>query len=251
MRKIILILLAVALLQFQSTAQMKDSVVHHAPGKSIFKINLSALIVKNYSFQYELAIGRKTSVALGYRFMSNSNLPFKESIKNSISDPDTKKQVDNFTTSNSAFTPEIRFYLGKKGVFHGFYLAPFARISQYKANMPNFKYTVGSTEETISLSGKLNTTTGGLLLGAQWSLGKSIYLDWWILGPNGGGSNGFIEGKQALNSTEQDAFRKALQDLSIPFTHTNATVDANGGRLDMKGSWAGFRSGGLCLGIRF
>ncbi|MDB5232333.1 MAG: hypothetical protein JWN76_3138, partial [Chitinophagaceae bacterium] len=210
-----------------------------------------SLLVKNYSFQYELAIGRKTSVALGYRFMPNSTLPFISSIKSTINDPDTEKQVDDLTTSNSAFTPEIRFYLGKKGVFHGFYLAPFARISQYKASMPHFNYKVASTDRTIAMNGKLNTTTGGLLMGAQWSLGKTIYLDWWILGLNGGSSNGFIEGKQSLSPMEQDAFRQALKDLEIPFTKTTVTVDANGGRLDMKGSWAGLRGGGLCIGIRF
>ncbi len=102
----------------------------------------------------------------------------------------------------------------------------------------------------MPLSGKLNTFTGGLLLGAQWKLGGKVYLDWWMLGPQYGSSDGTLDGKRALNLQEQQELRNQLQDIEIPFAETTTTVDANGARLDIKGPWAGLRAG-LCLGIRF
>ena len=172
----------------------------------------------------------------------------RNAISNAIDDPDTDRQLDNFETGNVAFTPEIRFYMGKQAM-RGFYLAPFARISSFTAEMP-FEFDVNGTTQTMPLSGKLNTFTGGLLLGAQWKLGGKVYLDWWMLGPQYGSANGLLDGKKALNAQEQTELRKELQDLEIPFAETTTTVDANGARLDIKGPWAGLRAG-LCLGIRF
>jgi hypothetical protein len=100
------------------------------------------------------------------------------------------------------------------------------------------------------LSGKLNTLTGGLLIGAQWKLGGRLYLDWWMLGPQYGSADGKLDGKRSLSTDEQRELRLELQDLEIPFAETTTTVDANGARLDIKGPWAGVRAG-LNLGIRF
>ena len=131
----------------------------------------------------------------------------------------------------------------------GFYIAPFARYSSYTASLP-FEFDVNGSQQTMPLSGNLNTLTGGLLLGAQWKLGGKVYLDWWMLGPQYGSANGTIDGKRALNVQEQQALRDELQDLEIPFAETTTTVDANGATLDIKGPWAGLRAG-LSLGIRF
>ena len=172
----------------------------------------------------------------------------RNAISNAIDDPDTDRQLDNFKTGNVAFTPEIRFYMGKQAM-RGFYIAPFARISSFTAEMP-FEFDVNGTTQTMPLSGKLNTFTGGLLLGAQWKLGGKVYLDWWMLGPQYGSAKGLLDGKKTLNAQEQQELRKELQNLDIPFAETTTTVDANGARLDIKGPWAGLRAG-LCLGIRF
>jgi len=165
-----------------------------------------------------------------------------------INDPATDKQLDQFETSNTAITPEIRFYLGKRAM-RGFYLAPFARYSTYQASLP-FEFNVNGTTQTMPLSGKLNTLTGGLLIGAQWKLGGRVYLDWWMLGPQYGSADGKLDGKRSLSADEQRELRLELQDLQIPFAETTTTVDANGARLDIKGPWAGVRAG-LNLGIRF
>jgi hypothetical protein len=104
--------------------------------------------------------------------------------------------------------------------------------------------------QTMPLSGKLNTFTGGLLLGAQWKLGGKYISTGGCLDHNMVLLMDCMDGKKTLNAQEQQELRNELQDMDIPFAETTTTVDANGARLDIKGPWAGLRAG-LCLGIRF
>lgn len=169
-------------------------------------------------------------------------------ISNMIDDPETTRQLEELKTGNFAFTPEVRFYLGKEAM-RGFYVAPFARYSKFTASMP-FEFDVMGTAQTMPLSGDLKTFTGGIQLGAQWKLGNKLYLDWWMLGPQYGSAKGLLDGKRSLNAQEQQALRDELQDVEIPFADTKTTVDANGARMDISGPWAGLRAG-LSLGVRF
>jgi hypothetical protein len=212
------------------------------------KVNLFAFAFKSVSIQYERQISRKTTVEVTFRTMPKSTLPFKNIFKNAISDTSTSNQLDNFKTGNLAIMPSIRFYVGHKGAYHGFYIAPFVAYTHYTGSLP-YKYYDGDYK-TIPLSGSMNTFTGGFMLGAQWNLSKSVYLDWWILGPHYGISKGSASGKQSLSLTEQDALKYELDNLNIPFTKTTNMVDANGATVYFSGPWAGIRSG-LSLGIRF
>ena len=217
--------------------------------KNIIKLNLFALGLKNISVQYERVLSKRFSFAAGVRFMSKGDIPLKSTFQDLTDNPDTKKQIENITIGNTAFTPELRWYVGKKGAPQGFYIAPYARIAPYTASLP-FLFDDGTVQKEINLAGDLNTFTGGILFGAQWKLGKSLMLDWWILGPNYGSSKGDIAGEKSLTASEQTALRNELANLDIPLTNITYTVDRNGATLNFKGPWAGVRSG-LCLGFRF
>jgi hypothetical protein len=253
MKKIILF--AAALILTAPFLQAQDNTITNKKNeqpdnqKNLIKLNLFALGLKNITVQYERVISKKSTIALSMRVMPKSGLPFKSSIRNAISDTNTKTQVDNFKTGNFAVMPEIRFYLGHKGAFHGFYIAPFVSYAHYTAELP-YIYNDNGTNKTIPLSGSINTITGGLMFGAQWKLGKAIYLDWWLFGPHYGSSNGSINGKQSLSPSEQSALKTELNNFSIPLVTTTNTVDANGATLNFKGPWAGVRSG-LCIGFGF
>lgn len=253
------LLLAIGLFLCATVAvNAQDSSVS-ADGKNLVKWNVAALALKNYSFQYERAIGKKTSVAVGIRFAPKSGVPFSSKLEELIDDEDTWNSIKDFKTGNFAITPEVRFYMGK-GVFRGFYIAPFVRYAKYNAAVPfNFEVEVTngtetiSREEEINLSGDVTALTGGLLFGAQWKLSKLVYLDWWILGPNYGTSNGSISGKSAngFDADEQEALREALEDLEdLPLVKTKSTVNAEGAKVDFDGPWGGLRSG-LSIGFRF
>ncbi len=246
MNKIPLILFITLFLPPVLFAQQPDSGVNE--NKNEVKINVFAIALKSVSLQYERKISRKTTVGVTFRVMPNSTLPFKSLFKDLISDSSTANQLDNFKTGNVAITPSIRFYLGHKGAYHGFYLAPFISYAHYTVSLP-YKYYDGDYK-TIPLSGSMNAATGGFLLGSQWNLSGKVYLDWWILGPHFGFSGGSISGRKSLSPSEQDALQFELDNLDIPLTKTTNTVDANGATVDFSGPWAGIRSG-LCVGIRF
>src|SRR5690606_29082734 len=107
------------------------------------KVNLLSLPLRNFSFMYEHKIGSKVTAGLGLRFMPKGGMPMRSTISNLVDDPDIDKQLDQFSTGNIAFTPEVRFYLGKEAM-RGFYLAPFARYSNYTAELP-FEFDVNGT----------------------------------------------------------------------------------------------------------
>jgi len=230
----------------------KDSL--SAAGRSIVKMNVAALLTKTFSFQYERAIGTRTSIAIGFRTMPKSGLPFKSKLEDLADDGDieARRTIRDSKLSNFAITPEFRYYFGK-GVFQGFYVAPFASFAKYsvespfEVDVPQFNY-----KQNIVFQGDIKTITGGIMIGAQWRMSKLVYLDWWIMGPHFGSSTGKLTGKQTLNAFEQEELRGQLSDLldDLPIIKPTYSVDGNGATIDLKGPWAGVR-GGLAVGFRF
>lgn len=250
-----LALLCVSLTQLKAqTAPAIDEPQPKHEQVNIVKLNLTAIALKNYSLQYERTLNRKFSVALGIRTMPSTTLPFKNAIVKEVGDddPDTKNTIETFELSNFSITPEVRVYLSKKGYGRGFYLAPFYRYASYKTSTLNFDYEGAGTSGTISLSGKLTANTAGLMLGAQWAIGKRLSLDWWILGPHYGSGTGDFTGtsSRTLTAEEQNDLRDQLNDLDIPLTDKTVSVNANGASLKLDGPWAGIRAG-ILLGFRF
>lgn len=223
------------------------------PKKNHFKINLTSLPLSNYGFQYERAMSKHLSIALGYRTMPLGNIPLKDNIVSLANgDANMQKTLDQLLISNTAITPELRWYPGRKGYGRGFYVAPFIRFASFHGEgiTVNFNKASGGTDN-ISLSGDLTSRTAGLLLGAQWSLGKHIYLDWQIIGPHIGSGTGSLTGKSnfTLVSSEQTAITDALKSISFPNVNTSAQVTSNSMKLSMTGPWAGIRAG-ISLGIK-
>ncbi len=218
------------------------------------KLNLSPLLFKNFSMQYERVINKKFSAALSFRFMPNSTLPFKNLISNNYgSDSITEQVIDNFRISNFHFTPEFRIYLGK-GYGQGFYIAPYYRYSSFNTKNITFEYDDESNEndQTIELEGKLNMNSVGLMIGAQWFLGKKLLLDWWIIGGQYGFAKGNYTGTtdRTLTSGEQADLKEVLDMFDIPMVDKKVEVYDDGAKLNLKGPVIGLRMG-FCLGYRF
>lgn len=249
MKKILALFLTFFLFGSQLFSQDEKKDTAKAVPKNLIKVNLPALALKNFTLQYERAIAKKITIAATFRYMPSGNIPLKSTFIKLADDPDTERQINNLNVGNKAFMPEVRFYLGKKGAFRGFYLGPFASIASYDADLL-FEYDDNAVTKTIPMAGKISTVTGGLMIGSQFTLGKNIYLDWWMLGPNYGTSNGKISGQKTLNTLEQQSLRDELAGLNIPLTDFTYTVNGNGATINFKGPWAGFRAG-LCFGIRF
>ena len=247
MRKSLCLLLLFSLCTASLFAQ--DDEDETTPSKSVVKLNLFALALKNVTLQYERAVARKVTVAGTFRLMPKGSIPLKNTFINLADDPDTERQINNLKIGNFAFMPEVRYYFSKKGAFRGFYLGLFANIDSYSATVP-IEYDNGIDVEMIPMSGKLTGITGGLMIGAQFKLSNKIYLDWWILGPNYGTSKGTLSGKKNMDAIEQEDLRKELASLDIPLTKFTYNVNSTGATMNFKGPWGGIRSG-LCIGFRF
>jgi hypothetical protein len=216
--------------------------------KNLVKINLIGFSING---QYERILSKRISVSLSYRILPTGKLLFRGLIP--TSDPRTREELNNLIVSNSAITPEIRFYVGKKGYGQGFYLAPFFRSAKYGGKGIGIDFTLDNGQSaTFNMEGNIKTNTYGLLLGAQWKLGKNFWLDWQILGPNYGSATGTITGKSniALSTNERTSLQNALNDITIPFVRKNISVSPNEAILSLKGPWAGLRTG-LSLGFGF
>ena len=201
--------------------------------------------------QYERILSKRISVALSYKVLPNGKFLFRGLIP--TTDPQARESLDNLIVSNSAITPEIRFYLGKKGFGQGFYLAPFYRNAKFGGKGIGIDFTLDSGQPaTFNMEGNVRANTFGLLMGAQWKLGKNFWLDWQILGPHYGSANGTITGTSnlLLSPTERTSLENALKDITVPFINQNVTVSPNKAVVDLKGPWAGLRTA-ISLGIDF
>lgn len=251
------IFISLLLLAFSLPARSQSKEIKEDPSKKLnhIKINLTGIFLKNYSVQYERILNKKSSLALSVRVMPSTSLPFKNYIRDYVvgNDPETNKTLDQVRLSNFAITPEYRFYAGKKGYGRGFYIAPFYRYASFKTNELIITYQSTLTQQnTITMNGKMNNNTFGVLFGAQWALGKNIDLDWQIFGPHYGVGNGEFNGisSRQLNQFEQEQVRRELEDLDIPLTRKTVNVNENGASLLLDGPWGGIRAG-LSLGFRF
>ena len=227
-----------------------------APSRHFVKLNLPGIFINNYSLQYEYALSRKFSLALNARIMPASPIPYQSAFTADagVDDASINNTLDMLRISNKAITPELRFYLSKRGYGRGFYFAPFFRYAQYNTSGLRFEFDDNTADTTywINLDGNLKTQTYGLLLGAQWHLGKHMVLDWWILGPQFGRSNGSFKGTTdyIMDAELQQSLREEMNKVEIPFTEKEVTVTNNSATLDLSGPWAGIRAG-ILLGIRF
>jgi hypothetical protein len=221
---------------------------------NLVKINVTSLPFKNISLQYERILNKKISVAISGRIMPTSSVPFRNIILESASDdPDTKEAIESLRINTTAITPEVRFYLGKKGYGQGFYLASFYRYATFEGSDMKFDYTTSlGAQNSIFLAGKLTAHTGGILLGTQWLLGNRFCLDVWWFGPHYGVGNGTFSGTTSvpLTAFEQNEIKQELEDLDIPLTKKTITVNASGASMKLDGPWGGVRAG-ASLGLRF
>jgi hypothetical protein len=225
------------------------------PRLNLMKINLATLFFKSYSLQYERILNRKFSVALQYRVMPETGLPFKRSILKLVDneDPESKKTIDEFKISNYAITPEVRIYLSRKGFGRGFYIAPFYRYASFASNNFDIFFTdQNNAEQSIKMSGKLTANTFGLAMGVQSALGKHLVLDIGFFGPHYGSGKGEFKGTPShpLSAAEQNGLRNQLEGIDIPLTNNTVEVNANSASLKLDGPWGGMRFT-LGLGVRF
>jgi hypothetical protein len=236
-------------------AQYSDEEAEVPATMNIVKLNAPDMLIRNFTFQYERVISKNISVAVAFRGMPNGKIPLSGAALNAVGlgfasgfTPLSKIKVNGL-----AITPEVRFYVGKKGYGQGFYFAPFYRYSQAQLKEISIDYDLTpNSEKLIKLNGKSTVNMGGLMIGAQWFFGERISLDWWIAGLQFGANKGSFSGFTSVPLTTDDQARvlSEINNVDIPFVKKTVTVNANNATVSIKGPWLGVRAG-LAIGIRF
>lgn len=244
-------------LKIKDTVMFRNNIAEKGThGRSLLKFNALGLMMKNYHFQAEAMLGKRVSLVLGYRIMPLSSLPFKNQLTEliGITDPDVLQQVDRLRVKSTAMTPEIRIYLGKRGWGRGLYVAPFYRSAKYTAENIKVDFTDPNTNtsESLEMTASLSSRTYGLITGIQFFVTRYLCFDWWIMGPHYGSSKGFINGNysRSLNTDETSSLQTTLDGFDFPMMDKTVRVNQNGATVDLKGNWAGIRTG-FAVGLRF
>ena len=218
-------------------------------GKNMVKLNLSAIVLKGINVQYERKISHRATIALGYGKIPTSSIAFHSIISSFINSPNVK--VDDYLLGSSVITPEIRFYYGKGGAFHGFYLSVYGRIGNFNLEGP-IHYSASNNADRLALfNGTLKTYTAGIMVGSSFKLSQKLYLDWWILGGGVGAEKGDFNAATKLSDSDRMALQSTLDNLDIPFATVDAQVTKDGATVKTTGNIAGLRGLGINLGFRF
>ncbi|HNF29864.1 MAG TPA: DUF3575 domain-containing protein [Chitinophagaceae bacterium] len=244
MKKIFLIIF---LLPFLSNAQVLG-------GNNVIKANLSSLAFGNYHLTYERALLKKLSISVSYRYMPKKTVPLSNLLEKYIDNKDVN--FGSFEMGNTAITPELRLYPVKK--LKGFYLAAYGRFADFDLSVP-VRYVAsslpGSPTEYATFNGKIKSSSIGFMIGTQFRLAKKLVLDWWIIGGHYGRSKGDLNAliNRNLSPIEQQSLQATLDDLKEigPFKFEGKVTSPNTANVKSTGPWAGVRSMGLSLGVRF
>lgn len=230
---------------------------------NLFPFALMSVGLKNFSLQYERAVGKKISVGLGLSFMPASRLPTKFTEGSPL--------LVSLRTKGYALTPEFRFYPGKKGAPRGFYLAPYLRYSSYTMST-GYNYTKVDTIQTypvvtqsttynVDAKGKYTFIGGGVMIGVHYMIKNRVSIDWGIFGLHAGASKislsasspsmfGLFSDKDRaqIQAELNDSFGNMPGNSSVDVTNTGFTVEwkppFSGGIRSIVGGW-------LTIGVAF
>jgi len=146
---------------------------------------------------------------------------------------------------------EGRYYVNKKNVLEGVYVAPFAKFTRYNVDT-QVDYNSSQGKDFIPVAGHFNAFSGGVALGVQWIFANRMSVDWRIIGVGYGSSKGSLTGSKALSVKDQKDIREQLNDLAdkLPIVKLKNEVNAEGVKSTIDGPWLGLRTG-LSIGYSF
>jgi len=238
-----------------------DYTIDDKPSMNFIKVNLTSLPMKNFSLQYERVFTKRISGAVSFSLMPEKNMStfFADQLIRGVKifadeiDTETEESIRNLAFSSYTVTPEVRFYLGKKGYSRGYYLSLFYRYGHYEVSNIAIPFTNDlDVPITINTGGTLTSHTGGFLMGYQWALGKHMCLDWQMFGPHFGVSSSDFLGVPSSPLSAGDQSKIEDEFININSSLLKKTVDASADevKITIDGPWAGIRFA-ISLGVKF
>lgn len=244
-------------------------------GKNIVKVNPLMLPFGTVLGGYERILNKRLSLVADVTYNPSGKIPMVGFMENQyklivgdeyddVAHGAVFDAIGNVRIHQLSFSPALRIYLGK-GYGRGFYFAPYFHYE--KAGIENFDFTAYEKEDDGSYSsgraeanGHLTSNSLGLMMGAQWLLGKkkNIALDWNILGTHAGLANSYLYLKvhdlslEDINNTQELINEIKADYNTLPFFEIQGGEVKSDGSVDfdIKSPWAFFRAS-ITIGYRF
>ena len=239
------------LLQLNALSQRIDPEAPRPGGKTVVKYNVAGLLMNAHNIQLERVVGRKQSLAVSFGFSSDASLPFKDFLLDRYDgDPQGIDIIESFSFDRFSITPEYRFYVGRKGAPSGFYIAPFLRYTRFNTAQQLSFIDGDNSDHTVDFKGTIKGYGGGLMLGSQWTLGRSVVLDLWLLGPFYGTMRGDLSGVDNKPIKDPLGLEDDIESIDLGPWSVDATVSGQRADVKLDGPFLGIRAG-FCIGFRF
>ncbi|WP_158642844.1 DUF3575 domain-containing protein [Mucilaginibacter ginsenosidivorax] len=228
--------------------------------KNNIRVNLSSLVLHNYSFNYERSVARKITISAGYKFMPDTRIgdvSLINTISDKISHDGDNIDYKNTRTSNQTFTAEARFYTGKHDGPRGFYVSVYGRYNSMKVDYPYVYNDGNGNKVNVPLNTTLNGIGGGVMIGAKWLIAQKVSLDVYILGLHYGSMSGDVIGNtdlSGLSASDKQGLKDDIDSKFVLLNHNyvkSSSVTNSGVTAHASGPFAGIRGLGINLGFSF
>lgn len=221
------------------------------------KFNLAGLASGNYQIGAERVLFRPISVGVWYSMVPMGQSPALYTTKYALDfNEELISLIERSDVEYNAFIAEVRVYFGK-GPAKGFYIGPFYQTAKYSFENFPFEYEsdAGPTERLSRTRGSVYRDSYGLMIGAQFNIGRHLVLDCFI-GPNYSSASGnFLGLSPDLSLNEESSLRSNLETIfsEEPDLLTEIgriTTSSTGALVEIYPDWFDLRAG-LSIGFRF
>lgn len=217
---------------------------------NVVKLNMSSLLLRSLSLQYERKLNRSKSFAMGIIYRPNFSTPILNVLMKDTAFTASAETLFMLRSSRYKalmLTPEFRFYFKRKAP-RGLYLAPFLRY-KYETLTADYRYQetgAGSAAlKTATYKNQINTFGAGILFGLQILTKKRMTIDFWFLGPWVGME--YINNSSKINTSGLNEYDRAYIESSTE-SYNNALGFSN--QYSWSGSGFSNKSNGFTFGAR-
>lgn len=234
--------------------------------KYVVKFQPVNYALNSYSFEVERMLNRKNAVTIGVGIPKSGSLLGKYGIE-------ATNDLSKLDLSTMHARLAYRHYGGNSGLPRGFYIEPYLKYQQFKAdatiNIENDNSTMGmlkslpirsavmatNTTSPADIKADFNTINVGFQMGVQMMIAKFIAIDFYFLGIEAGMVNGTLTGtpSDATKITEmRDKIDDGIDDLP-GFLKDKLTVTNNSSSVTVKAKQLPYPwlRAGINIGIAF
>jgi hypothetical protein len=215
--------------------------------KYVLKFEPVNYLLQSYSFEIERMLNGKNALTLGIGIPNNGSLIGKYGITAS---PTGLTALD---LSTMHIRLAYRHYAGHSGLPRGFYVEPYLKYQQFKADA-NVNIDVNGTPTPSAIKADFSTMNAGFQMGFQFMIARRISFDFYFLGIEGGVMNGNLTGTPPpgkgndLRSKIDDGIKDVPSFIKDKLTITNTADVVNIKASSLPYPW--LRSG-INIGIAF